>query len=90
MLIQFHVREVIDIDVPDYIALDTVACSRLRENRWCMNRGWHEDGNDLDRFINSALREALQARMRMRQTKNAHGLMLNGWVARPDLPKDMP
>lgn len=83
---RLHIREVLDIEVPDFIALDTARCSRRESNRWTMRAAWHEDGNDLNRFLDSAVRKALLEKMRSRQEEP----LLRGWYERPESNKDMP
>ena len=88
MLMRLHIREVIDIDVPDFIALDTLRCSRHQSNRWTMRRDWHDEGNDLDCFLDSAVREALMAKMR--KPTDRLSPLLRGWYEKPDCAKEMP
>lgn len=87
MRVRLHVREVIDIDVPDFIALETARCTKYQSNRWTMRADWHEKGNDMNRFLDSAVREALLAKMRRPQDDSP---VLVGWYERPDAAKDMP
>lgn len=90
MLVRLHLRESIDIEVPDFIALSTVECGGRRQNRWDMRSDWHEDHNDLDAFINSAVRKWVQERMRAAPAGRPDGLLIAGYIEKPDQPKDMP
>ncbi|NDE15119.1 hypothetical protein EBZ80_09340 [bacterium] len=90
MWIRLHLREGIDIEVPDFIALDTAKCGGRQPNRWNMRSDWHDDHNDLDAFIDSAVRNWMQERMRAATADRPNGLLINGYIERPDQPKDMP
>lgn len=89
MILELNIRDTITIEVPDFIALDTVRCGNRRPNKWDMANGFHVSGTDLNTFLQSAVIEKLRERI-SGYTSGDSAVILGGWYGRPDQPKDMP
>jgi hypothetical protein len=87
VLVELHIRDKITIEIPDFLATDTVRCSKTRPDRWLSPPGAYEDNGDYLRFVNSAIRQAL---LRKARQPDGKGLLMHGWIGKPDQPKDMP
>jgi hypothetical protein len=87
VLVELHIRDKLTIEIPDFLATDTVRCSKHEPDRWVRPADWHKNGSEYLRFVNAAIRQALLTKARQ---PDDGGQLLTGWTERPYQSKDMP